>query len=360
MNRHPVRRWARVTAATAMLALGVAATGRRRAGATPTVATATPAPPSSALTNLDHLDWLSDPVTPPDAGGPHDLPAGGGAVDRRRCGPTPSRTPTAATATSAAAPTTRTTDTWGQGAFNADDMTRAAVVYLRHWQDTGAEASRDAAYEMLRGVTYLQTATGPYAGNVVLWMQPDGTLNPSAEPVELPDPSDSDASYWVARTIWALGEGYAAFADADPEFAAFLRDRLELSIDAVDRQVLDAYGDHLDIDGQRTPAWLIADGADATAEAVLGLVGVRRRRRLGEGTHGPRQAQPRASPRSSGGDAQTWPFGRHPPVGALALGVARLGLADAGRAGPRRRSRWTTPAWPGPPSRTRSRSTRGC
>ena len=32
---------------------------------------------------------------------------------------------------------------------------------------------------------------GPNAGNVVLWMQPDGTLNPSPTPVELPDPSGS-------------------------------------------------------------------------------------------------------------------------------------------------------------------------
>ena len=30
------------------------------------------------------------------------------------------------------------TDTWGQGAFNADDVTRAAVVYLRDWQQTAA------------------------------------------------------------------------------------------------------------------------------------------------------------------------------------------------------------------------------
>ena len=138
------------------------------------------------------------------------------------------------------------TDTYGQGAFNADDVSRAAVVYIRHWVATGSPSSRDAAYQMLRGLTYLQTASGENAGNVVLWMQPDGTLNPSAEPVELPDPSDSDASYWVARTIWALGEGYAAFAatddPADDAFAGFLRERLELSIDAVDRQVLDKYG----------------------------------------------------------------------------------------------------------------------
>ena len=167
------------------------------------------------------------------------------------------------------------TDTYGQGAFNADDVARAAVVYIRHWVATGSPSSRDRAYEMLRGLTYLQTASGDNAGNVVLWMQPDGTLNPSADPVELPDPSDSDASYWVARTLWALGEGYAAFAatgdPADEAFAGFLRDRMELSIDAVNRQVLDTYGQLVSVDGRPTPSWLIADGADASAEAVLGL-----------------------------------------------------------------------------------------
>ena len=35
--------------------------------------------------------------------------------------------------------------------------------------------------------------------------------------------------------------------------------------------MLDRYGEHLDIDGEPAPAWLIADGADASAEAVLGL-----------------------------------------------------------------------------------------
>ena len=103
------------------------------------------------------------------------------------------------------------TDTYGQGAFNADDISRAAVVYLRHWERSATRHSRGRRTQLLRGLTYLQTATGPNAGNFVLWMQPDGTLNPSADPKELPDPSDSDASYWLARTVWALGEGYAVF-----------------------------------------------------------------------------------------------------------------------------------------------------
>jgi hypothetical protein len=163
------------------------------------------------------------------------------------------------------------TGDWGQGAFNADDISRAAVVYLRHWRQFDDTGSRDKAYELLRGLAYLQTTTGPNRGNVVLWMQTDGALNPSADPVELPDPSDSGPSYWTARTIWALGEGYAAFADTDAEFAGFLQDRLQLSVGAVRRQVLNHYGDHRVSDGRRVPAWLIVNGADATAEATLGL-----------------------------------------------------------------------------------------
>ena len=222
------------------------------------------------VTNLDHIDFLTASVDPPDQAGhttyqlkqdpsigvlwtyaePGDAGyarLGGGTYDPA-------------------------TDTYGQGAYNADDIARAAVVYIRHWRQFGDVHSRHQARELLRGLAYLQTVEGPHRGNVVLWMQPDGTLNPSAEPVELPDPSDSDASYWLARTIWAFGEGYAAFADDDPDFAAFVRRRLDLAIAAVDRQVLQPHGGRTQVvDGLAWPAWLIADGADASSEAVYGL-----------------------------------------------------------------------------------------
>ncbi|MDN5821836.1 MAG: hypothetical protein L0H39_10140, partial [Brachybacterium sp.] len=110
------------------------------------------------------------------------------------------------------------------------------------------------------------------AGNVVLWQQSDGTLNRSAIPVELPDPSDSDESYWLARTVWALGEGIAGFAETAPDFTAFLRERLHLALDALERASLGRYGRWEVADGIDVPGWLIAGGADATGEAVLGLV----------------------------------------------------------------------------------------
>ncbi|MGH2813970.1 MAG: hypothetical protein ACRDLC_02330, partial [Actinomycetota bacterium] len=192
-------------------------------------------------------------------------------------------------------------------------------------------------------MTYLQTSSGPNAGNVVLWMQPDGTLNPSPTPTEEPDPSDSGPSYWLARTIWALGEGYAAFRGPDPAFAGFLRQRLELSLDALDRQVLDPrYGTFQTVDGLRLPAWLIVDGADASSEAVFGLTAYVRAggsararldlRRLADGIA-----------RMPLGDVRRWPYGAVLPwarsrslwhawgdqmAGALAEAGRALGRAD--------------------------------
>ncbi|WP_157210261.1 hypothetical protein [Nocardioides aequoreus] len=271
--------------------------------------------PEAPLTNLDHLDFLGDTATPratarhttyrlarePEVGmlwtyadkrdeGFERI--GGGTEDPE-------------------------TGDWTQGAYNADDISRAAIVYVRHFEQTGDQDSLEKAYQLLRGLTYMQVTRGKDRGNVVLWMQPDGSLNRSAEPVELPDPSDSDASYWLARTVWALGEAVPAFRDEDPRFARFLERRLALSLGAVERQVLDQYGEYYRADGRRTPAWLIVDGADATAEAVIGLAALNRdggtkqsrrvMRQLAEGVAG-----------LSGGDARRWPFG-----GVLPWGLSR-------------------------------------
>ncbi len=164
-----------------------------------------------------------------------------------------------------------TTGTWGQGSYDTDDITRAAVVYLRQWQATGDQHAKEQAYQMLRGAAYFQTLTGPKAGEVVLWMQPDGSLNTTPTPADSPNPSDSDQSYWLARTLWAYGEGYAAFRHSDPAFAAFLADRMQLTVQALNRDTLDNYGKYQVIHGVKVPAWLIVDGADASSEAMLGL-----------------------------------------------------------------------------------------
>jgi len=279
---------------------------------------ALPAAPVAAhgvrLTNLAHLDFLGDRVTPPAQPG-HDTyrlatePAIGVLWTYAERQPDGSYRRVGGGAYDPA------TNTWGQGAFNADDMTRASVVYLRHWRQFGDDHSRRSAYQLLRGVTYLQTNTGPNAGNVVLWMQPDGTLNLTPTPPDNPNPSDSGPSYWLARTIWALGEGYAAFHTADPAFARFLRARLDLALDALDRQVLDPrYGTYQVVDGLRWPAWLIVDGADASSEALYGLVAYVR---AGADTRARRDLTRLATGIAAMplGDTRHWPFGAIMPWG---------------------------------------------
>lgn len=200
-----------------------------------------------------------------------------------------------------------TTGYWTQGAYNADDIARAAIVFLRDWKATGDTQSRDEARDVLRSLAFLQTTSGSNAGRVVLWQQEDGTLNPSAIPIELPDPSDSAESYWLARTVWAFGEGYAAFRREDRAFAAFLLERLHLCLDALSRESLSRAGQWVRSDGRRLPAWLIAGGADATAEAMLGLAAATEagdaRSRQALQTYGEGVAAMASDP------AKGWPFG---------------------------------------------------
>ncbi len=265
MRNRPVRRRFSIAATVGLTSLLLAVSLSLPASSQATTAA------GGRLTNLAHLDFLGNTVTPPQQPGHTtyrlaDEPGigvlwvyandqadgsykvvGGGDYNPQ-------------------------TNTYGQGAYDADDISRAAVAYLGAWKQFGDQQARQHAYQLLRGLTYMQTASGPNAGNVVLWMQPDGTLNPSAQPADDPDPSDSGSSFWLGRTIWALGTGYAAFKDVDPQFASFLQDRLSLALDAVERQDLDSYGQWQTVDGLRWPKWLIAGGADVTSEALYGLV----------------------------------------------------------------------------------------
>jgi len=225
-----------------------------------------------AAVNLGHLDFLHDavsyPSTPP-AG--HSTTEPGTAIDTwwvyaNYDSGTGTYTRTGGGSYNAA------TNTYGQGAFDTDDVTRAAVAYLTHYRYYHDQHSLTLARGALRFVMYMQTATGPNAGNFVLWMQPDGTLNLTPTPPDSPNPADSFASFWMARSIWALGEGYATFRTLDPVFASALAARMDLALAKLDAELVTPNsGQYYTLHGYRTPAWFIADGADASSEALLGL-----------------------------------------------------------------------------------------
>lgn len=274
---HPLSRRAFLGTAAAATAVAAGAGSAQAAGSTAGHATTAAADPSgftarrpTRLTNLAHLRWLLDRV-PLRETATH-------TAYRINSLPT-SRAPWTYTNAQPGGGWTRVgggsydsaTGNWSQGAYNADDIARAAVVFVRAWVATREEQSRRDAIDMLRTLTYLQDSSGPNAGLVVLWMQADGTLTPSPQPPDSPNPSDSAESYWLARTIWALGEGYAAFRSTDPDLARFLRSRMQLAVTALERGPLSRYGSWLVADDVRVPGWLVTGGADATAEACLGL-----------------------------------------------------------------------------------------
>ena len=145
------------------------------------------------------------------------------------------------------------TNTYEQGAYDADDIARAAVVYLRQWRATGDRARERAGLSTTSRADLSADAdrTEGRRGGAV-----DATgrqLNPSPTPVELPDPSDSDASYWLARTLWALGEGYAAFRDTDRGVRRVPAARMDLAVAALHRDVLARYGTYQIIHGVGCP-----------------------------------------------------------------------------------------------------------
>jgi hypothetical protein len=240
--------------------------------AAPGAVSAAPTGGQAGIVNLGHLDFLHDSVPYPaqpvpghvttEPGSPIDtwwvyanydaatqtyLRTGGGAHDLA-------------------------TNTYGQGAFDTDDVTRAAVAYLTHYRYYHDRHSLEMARGALRFVLYMQTVSGPNAGNFVLWMQPGGALDLTPTPPDQPNPSDSGASYWLARSLWAIGEGYATFRETDPAFAAVLGSRMRLATTRLGSELVDTnYGRFTTLHGYQTPAWLIADGADASSEALLGL-----------------------------------------------------------------------------------------
>ncbi|WP_420457434.1 hypothetical protein [Rubrivirga sp.] len=219
-----------------------------------------------------------------------------------------------------------------EGIACVDDVARAAVVYLRHYQETGDEASRRTAVKLLRFVRHLQTPSGLFYNFV--W---DRDLTPNTTFVTS---VASDVSWWTARAVWALGTGARVLAQSDPAEAAAALAAVRRVEPHLDR-LLARYGETEPEDGRPFPQWLIAEtGADATSELLLGLVevervaptaeGARRARQFAEGIGALRFGSLAASP--WGGHA-SWVGGWHgwgnSQTQALASGVVADVLPDA-------------------------------
>lgn len=196
-------------------------------------------PQAGAYFNPAHLRHLTEPV---------DIDGAPGAIVHVYC----------------EAPDYRIVAAPEEGTACIDDAARAAVMYLRHFELTGDQSSRDDAERLLRFVMYMQTADGLFYNFV------------RSNKLEInTDHHRSHAQsfqWWSARAVWALGMGARALKQANPDVAARCVDRLNRALPHI-HALLDTYPQTKEWVGRTIPTWLMfGDGADATSELILGLV----------------------------------------------------------------------------------------
>jgi hypothetical protein len=196
-------------------------------------------------------------------------------------------------------------DAPGEGIACVDDVARAALVYLSYAEHYGNQSAWRQAQRCLEFVMYMQAEDGEYY-NFVLDRR--GTINRDGVT------SYKDWGWWAGRGQWALAEGARAFRPRDAILSARLRAHYERGEKALEQKVAPHLGHFITHHGVKVPAWLIGDGTDVTALAMLGVASYQKAfpnersrallEHLGEAV---------ASYRL--GNARDYPFGAHPSLG---------------------------------------------
>ena len=139
-----------------------------------------------------------------------------------------------------------------EGIASLDDAARAAVVYLRAYEQTGDVRAHDEAIQLLAFVVSMEQGDGEF----VNFVDANGKLNLNAPS------SRKSMSYWAARSLWALGEAVRVLGPADSVQLAVMRPVLDRTVARLAQEV----------DAGR----LIGGSATATSEALLGLLAFER------------------------------------------------------------------------------------
>ena len=149
----------------------------------------------------------------------------------------------------------------GEGVTDIDDIARAAIAYL--W---AAELGVvDHALEYARGQLEFVMAMQDDDGEFFNFVFSDGSIN------RLGITSRKGAGFWSARALWSLAEGMHTFQESDPEFYQQLRSAFLLGVGPFASAVGEQYGEYLDVNGLRAPAWFPGDGSDVASILLLGL-----------------------------------------------------------------------------------------
>lgn len=152
-------------------------------------------------------------------------------------------------------------DASGEGIACVDDVARAALVYLLHYRRTGDAHALELARAALNFVLYMQAEDGEYYNFV---LDRSGAINRDGPT------SFKSWSWWAARAQWALASAIPVFRALDPDYASRLEEAY-LRGEAALARAIGPVGAYNQLHGVPVPAWLIGNGSDLSALAVIGL-----------------------------------------------------------------------------------------
>ena len=157
----------------------------------------------------------------------------------------------------------------GEGSYCVDDIARTTVALLAAG---GANKNPELATKAkagLRFVEMMQAKDGEFY-NFATLKKGKLAVNKSGAT------SKKGIDFWAARAVWALGEGYATFKQADPKLAKGLAQGIERTLPRLEALLAKDYGKYQTVKGMRLPRWLINNGADQTAVMLKGLLAYHR------------------------------------------------------------------------------------
>ncbi len=152
-------------------------------------------------------------------------------------------------------------DASGEGIAALDDVARAALVYLAYFEHTKDSLALEQARRLLNFTVYMQAEDGEYYNFV---LDRAGTINRDGLT------SYKSWGWWAARGQWALAAGYRVFKELDPTYAGLLQSHYLMGEEALASK-LSPPGTYNELHGTRVPGWLLGEGSDVSALAVLGL-----------------------------------------------------------------------------------------
>jgi len=147
-----------------------------------------------------------------------------------------------------------------EGIACVDDVSRAAVLYLRHYEMYGDSVLLEKARRGLNFVMYMEQDDGEFYN----FIRSDHSINKEGRT------SKKSFNYWAVRGLRTLCYGYKVFSKIDTSYAKKLKEHIEPTFERIG-EFLEYYGKYEFVEGVKVPKWLIR-GGDATSEVVLALV----------------------------------------------------------------------------------------